>query len=110
MRWSILLVCTVLSACASQPTAQIRPDHLFNDAAFRARSAPVDTNVFALSDAMRRFVHSEIAPQLRREGRLQGLISLRNRAQLKLEFDSAVTAPPPMPSTCAPETAFRWSS
>lgn len=92
MRWSILLVCAVLSACASQPTAEIRPDYLFNDAAFQIRTTQVDIDVFALSDTMRRFLHSEIAPQLRREGRLAGLIdALQNRAQLKLEFDSAVT-------------------
>jgi Tfp pilus assembly protein PilF len=92
MRWSILLVCAVLSACTSQPNIQSRPDLLFNAEAFLARSAPVDIDVFALSDAMRRFLQSEIGPQLRRKGRLVGLIdALQNRAQLKLEFDSAVT-------------------
>ena len=92
MRWSILLVCAVLSACASQPAAQLHPDYLFNDAAFHARSTPVDIDVFALSDAMRRFLHSEIGPQLRSYGRLEGLLdALQNRAQLKLEFDAAVT-------------------
>ena len=50
MRWSILLVCAVLAACATQPAAPLRPDQLFNDAAFQTRSAPVDTDVFALSD------------------------------------------------------------
>lgn len=92
MRLFILLVCAVLSACAAQPTAVLRPDLLFNDAAFQVRSTPVDTNVFALSEAMRRFLDSEIALQLRRKGRLKGLIdALQNRAQLKLEYDSAVT-------------------
>lgn len=98
MRWSILLVCAVLSACATQPTAQPRPDDLFNDAAFQARSIPVDIDVFALSEAMRRFLHSEIGSQfeigsqLRRKDHLGGLIdALQNRAQLKLEYDSAVT-------------------
>jgi Tfp pilus assembly protein PilF len=92
MRWSILLVCAVLSACAAHPIAQFRTDHLFNDAAFQARSSSIDTDVFALSEAMRRFLHIEIGPQLRRKGHLEGLIdALQNRAQLKLEFDSAVT-------------------
>jgi len=92
MRLSILLICAVLSACAALPAAQPRPDHLFNDAAFRTRSIPVGTDVFAMSDAMRRFLHSEIGPQLRRNGRLEGLIdALQNRAQLKLEYDSAAT-------------------
>ena len=92
MRLSILLICAVLSACAALPAAQPRPDHLFNDAAFRTRSIPVGTDVFAMSEAMRRFLHSEIGPQLRRNGRLEGLIdALQNRAQLKLEYDSTVT-------------------
>lgn len=92
MRTSVLLICAALSACAIQPAALPRPDLLFNDAAFRAPSVPLHTDVFALSDAMRRFLHDEIGPQLRRSGRLDGLIdALRNRAQLKLEYDSAVT-------------------
>ena len=36
MRWSILLVCAVLAACATPPAAPLRPDQLFNDAAFQA--------------------------------------------------------------------------
>jgi tetratricopeptide (TPR) repeat protein len=92
IRLSILFICAVLSACAALPADQPRPDHLFNDAAFRTRSIPVGTDVFAMSEAMRRFLHSEIGPQLRRNGRLEGLIdALQNRAQLKLEYDSAAT-------------------
>jgi len=92
VRGSILLVCAVLSACAIQPTARLDPDRLFNDAVFKAPSTPVDTDVFGLSEAMRRFLYSEIGPQLRRKGRLEGLIdALQNRTQLKLEYDSAVT-------------------
>ena len=92
MRWFILLACAVLSACGTQPTAPARPDDLFKDAAFRTRSAPAGTDVFALSEAMRRFLDVEIGPQLRRKGRVEGLIdALQNRAQLRLEYDSAVT-------------------
>jgi len=87
-----LLACAVLSACATRPTAQPRLDHLFNDTAFQSRSTPAGTDVFALNDAMRRFLHIEIDPELRRKGRLEGLIdALQNRAQLKLDYDSAVT-------------------
>lgn len=92
MRWFVLLICAAISACATQPGTQLRPDHLFSDAAFRARSTPLDTNVFALNEAMRRFLYSGIDSELRRKGRLEGLIdALQNRAQLKLEYDSAVT-------------------
>ena len=91
-RWSILLTCAALAACATQPAAPPRPDQLFNDAAFRARSTPVDADVFAVSAAMRRFLQVEIRPQLRDKSRMEALIdALQNRAQLKLEYDSAVT-------------------
>jgi len=92
MRASVLFLCAALSACAVQPTALPRPDHLFNDAAFRAPSVPLTSDVFAVSEGMRNFLYGEIAAQLRRSGRLDGLIdALQNRAQLKLEYDSAVT-------------------
>jgi Tfp pilus assembly protein PilF len=92
MKWFILLACAALSACGTLPTAPVRPYDLFNDAAFRTRSAPVGADVFAVSEAMRRFLDIEIGPQLRRKGRVEGLIdALQNRAQLKLEYDSAMT-------------------
>lgn len=92
VKLSIWLICVVLTACATQPITSPNPEHLFNDAAFRARSTAVDTDVFALSEAMRRFLHDDIGSQLRRKGRLDGLVdALHNRAQLKLEYDSAVT-------------------
>ncbi len=87
-----LLACAVLSACATQQAAQPRPDHLFNDALFQARPAAGDRDVFALSEPMRRYLEVEIASQLRRKGRLRGLIeALHTDAQLKLEYDAAVT-------------------
>ncbi|MEK7361535.1 MAG: hypothetical protein AAB133_05590, partial [Pseudomonadota bacterium] len=75
-----------------QPPTQPRPDHLFNDAAFLPRPGALDTDVFALNAAMRHFLYSEIAPQLRRKGRLEGLVDVvLNGTQLKLEYDPAVT-------------------
>jgi Tfp pilus assembly protein PilF len=89
--WPMLLICSLLSACATQPI-EPRPDHLFDDKAFLSRPGVVDTDVFALSAAMSRFLDIEISPEKRRRGRLEGLIdALQNRAQLKLEYDSAVT-------------------
>ena len=91
-RGCILFICAVLAACAVQPAATPRPDHLFNDAAFQARSLPLDTDVFALSEAMKHFLWGEIGSHLRHKGRLEGLVdALQTRAQLKLEYDSAVT-------------------
>ena len=87
-----LLACAVLSACATQQAARPRPDHLFNDALFEARPAAGARDVFALSEPMRRYLEVEIASQLRRKGRLRGLIeALQTDAQLKLEYDAAVT-------------------
>jgi tetratricopeptide (TPR) repeat protein len=92
MRWCVLLVCAALSACAAQPAVQLRAGNIFNDAAFQAPAKPVDTDVFAVNESMRRFLRTEIDPQLRRRGPIKGLIeALQHRAQLKLEYDSAVT-------------------
>ena len=92
MRWSVLLACAVLSACGTQPVAPLRAGTFFNDAAFRAPSVPVHADIFALNDPMRRFIHAEIDPQMRRKGSVEGLIdALQNRTRLKLEYDSAVT-------------------
>ena len=92
MRWFVLLVCTALCACAVQPAAQLHPESLFDDAAFEPRSAPDSTDVFALSDAMRRFLDVEIRPQLRRMGRLEGFVdAIQNGSRLKLQYDSSST-------------------
>ena len=92
MRWLVLLVCTALSACAAQQVVPLKPESLFDDAAFQPRSAPGKTDVFALSDAMRRFLDIEIGPQLRRMGRLEGFVdAIQNDRQLKLKYDSTTT-------------------
>lgn len=92
VRWHTLLICGVLSACAGQPTAPPRPDYLFHDAAFRVHPTHVDVDVFALNAAMQHFLQRDIADQLRRKGRLRGLAdALQSDAQLRLEYDSAVT-------------------
>ncbi len=92
VRLAILLVCAALSACVTQPSAPPSAENLFNNAAFRPRPSVIDTDVFALNEAMRHFLYSEIAPQLRRKGRLEGLVDvILNGTQLKLEYDSAVT-------------------
>lgn len=91
MRWLVLLVCTALYACAAQPVVP-NPEALFDDAAFQPRSVPGKTDVFALSDAMRRFLDMEIGPQLHRMGHLDGFVdALQNGRQLKLKYDSGTT-------------------
>ncbi len=92
MRWLVLLVCATLCACAAQPAVQLDPEPLFDDAAFQPRPAPANIDVFALSDAMRRFLDVEIGPELRRVGRLDGFVDvIQNGSQLKLKYDSSST-------------------
>jgi hypothetical protein len=88
----VLLLCAALGACASLPPPP-QPDALFDDRAFAPPSEPVDVQqVFALSDAMRRYLDVEIAAQLHRKGAREGLVdALYARSQLKLEYDAAMT-------------------
>ena len=91
MRCTVLLVCALLAACAGQPVVPLHPDEFLNDAAFRPRSAPARTDVFALSHAMRRYLDIEIGPQLRQMGSLEGFVEAIRSGQLKLRYDSSMT-------------------
>ncbi|MCW7541482.1 tetratricopeptide repeat protein [Aquabacterium sp. A7-Y] len=88
-----LLLCASLLACGHPPPATAPPDALFQDAAFGAPSAPVRReDVFALSEAMQHYLHTEIAQQLRQRGRQKGLMAaLYSRAQLQLDYDTTST-------------------
>ena len=89
---AILLLSLLLSACMTVPRAD-RSDQLFRDGLFAAPSEPISAaDVFAISDAMKHYVHVEIAEQLRVRGSQQGLIdALYSKSQLKVEYDSART-------------------
>lgn len=90
--WSLLLAAVLLAGCASAPVPP--PDErLFGDRRFRAPTEPISAHeVFALSDAMRRYVRSDIAGTLRERGRQQGLFdALYARGQLRIEYESAIT-------------------
>ena len=91
--WAILLICALLGGCASAPPAAPLAQALLADTSFEAPSERIDaTEVFALSDAMRRYLRSDIAGQMRMHGRQRGLIdALYQRNQLKLDYDSSVT-------------------
>lgn len=91
MRWFALLVCSALLGCASQLTT-ISPGQSLNDAAFEPRPDPVNTDVFAASPAMKRFLHVDLEPKLLRMGLLEGLIdAIMTTDQLKLRYDASVT-------------------
>jgi Flp pilus assembly protein TadD len=85
------LLCALLCACAT--TTPPPPTPYFNDALFGPPPEDVSADdVFALDDAMRRYLRVEIARQLREEGPVRGLIgALNHQGQLKLDYDAART-------------------
>jgi tetratricopeptide (TPR) repeat protein len=92
---SALLLSLLLCACGSmqQKTVLPAPDELFHDELFAKPAERVDASqIFAVSDAMREYLRTGIAQQLRTQGRQKGLLdALYKRDQLKLEYDSGTT-------------------
>ncbi len=86
-----LLACLVAGCASAPPPAP--PDDVLADALFQPPREAIRTDdLFTASPAMRQFLASDIAPQLRRDGSQLGLANaLQHRAQLKLEYDSART-------------------
>ena len=89
---AVLGLCMLLAACAHTPVEQ-PPAQLFSDHLFAAPSERISAeDVFALSDAMKRYLETEMAGALLRKGLHKGLIdALYSKNQLKLEYDGAVT-------------------
>lgn len=87
------MFCALLGACAGPRLASQPPQSIFRDDLFNAPEERFGANnVFAITEPMRRFLASDIAPQLRRQGPLMGLIdALYRKRQLKLEYDSSMT-------------------
>ncbi len=87
-----LLWCAGLGACAT-PVPAPPPAVFFHDELFTAPSQRIEaSDVFALSDAMKRYAHVDIAHELHTEGLARGLIQdLYRRDRLKLDYDSAAT-------------------
>ncbi|MDN4055249.1 tetratricopeptide repeat protein [Massilia sp. YIM B02763] len=88
-----LALCLLLAACASVAPPP-SPAPLFADAAFAPPSEPVGTaDLFALSPAMRAYLHSPaFAAHLREKGPKQGLLdALYSKSDLKLEYDARTT-------------------
>ena len=90
-----LLLCALLAGCAatSAPRTAAAPDAFFRDTQFKAPVQAVNPdNVFAMSQAMTRYVTVDIARQLRSEGPARGLVTaLYRRDQLKLDYDTLTT-------------------
>lgn len=93
MRSALLaLLSLVLAGCAATPRTPPAA-HLFRDALFAPPTERIAaTDVFALSDEMRRYLHEEIGELLAAKGRPQGLYAaLYSRARLKIDYDAALT-------------------
>lgn len=92
---AILLSSLLLAACASAPppAAEQEPEQLLHDQRFAPPKQRISADeVFALNDEMRHYLATGMAPYLRSEGRLKGLVdALYTRGQLKLKYDSTRT-------------------
>ena len=88
----VVLVAALLCGCAAAPPAA-PPDGLLADRLFTPPRESVRTDdLFALSDAMRRYLAVDIADQIRVKGPQVGLVeALQKHTQLKLEYDAART-------------------
>jgi Flp pilus assembly protein TadD len=88
------IVSVSLCACATPPAPPMAPAAaILNDPLFAPPSEVIDgQSVFALDDAMKEYVHSGIAAELRRDGPRRGLVhALYDTNQLKLHYDSSMT-------------------
>ena len=91
---AIVAASLLLGACATpSPPRPEAPRALFADDLFDAPVEPVEArDIFALSDAMRRYAHVELATLIRRHGPQGALIeALYRNGHLKLEYESTVT-------------------
>ena len=89
---SLVVAAALLAGCAAAP-APAPPDSLLADRLFAPpREAIRSDDIFALSDAMRRYLAVDIAEQIRLNGAQLGLAeALRKDTQLRLEYDAART-------------------
>ncbi len=93
MRIWFFLLCLLLTSCASPPKVVTQPDFLLRDGLFASPSQHISaTDVFALSESMKRYVKNEIAGEIRTRGPQEGLAeALHKKGKLQLEYDAAAT-------------------
>jgi Flp pilus assembly protein TadD len=93
MRVILLLICLILTACATPPRSVATPDYLLHDELFAVPSQRIRADdVFALNESMRRYVKNEIATEIRTKGPQEGLAeALHKQGKLQLEYDAAMT-------------------
>jgi Tfp pilus assembly protein PilF len=88
------LAALLASGCSALwPAGEAAPPALLNDSAFNASAIPVNvSDIFAVSDEMRRYIRNDIAEELGAKGPAKGLYdALYSRNQLKLEYDAERT-------------------
>jgi tetratricopeptide (TPR) repeat protein len=92
MKQAVPVLCLLLAACAHTP-ARPPPAQLFSDHLFAAPSEHISAeDVFALSDAMKRYLETEMAGPLLNKGLQKGLIdALYSKNQLRLDYDAEIT-------------------
>lgn len=88
----VFCVSSALTACTTAPVIE-RPNKLFHDDLFPAATVRINADdVLAISDDMKRYLHNDIAKQLKSMGLQSGLFdALYRKGQLKLEYDAEVT-------------------
>src|ERR687887_203418 len=92
MRSAAVIAALLLSACAAKPVLAPPPEELFHDALFAPASERVRAaDVFAPSDAMKRYLKKDLAAAIAINGPRQALIDAVTQGQLKLEYDSVRT-------------------
>lgn len=90
--WLCAAVVLQVGACGTVPPLTQEGPQLWRDASFRSVVLPPVAEVTAVSEDMRRYLTVDIAGQLRRKGRLQGLVkALEENTQLRLEYDATQT-------------------
>ena len=78
-QWAMLALSAMAAACATAPVAP-PPGDLFNDQLFAAPSERISaSDVFAVSDEMRRYLSVDVADELRSKGQRQGLVDDHRR-------------------------------
>jgi len=87
-----LILLLFLTACATAPVVP-QPGHLLHDRLFQTPPQAIRADdVLAASTAMKDYLQTTIARQLRVKGSQQGLVdALYSNQQLKLEYDASMT-------------------
>lgn len=90
MRLLAGLLCAALAACATAPPVSLPP--IFNDSDFAPATAIDAGQVFALNDAMRQYVQTQVRQTTRNGNPRMALYeALYDKSRLKLEYDAAMT-------------------